>query len=95
MQTILNNRQKGAQKAAETRRVKRQKSLAAVQCSAGMNDKEEWYCGVCKGLWETETAEEESWIECSMCLLWFHYKCEQITTTPPPEVNYICKKCQN
>ena len=55
---------------------------------------QEWFCGGCGGLYEEETEESEIWIECGLCEQWFHCVCEGLSCLPPPEVNYICWKCQ-
>ena len=49
----------------------------------------EWQCGVCDHLYEDETEEEEVWIECSQCQLWYHVGCVHINN------DIVQKKSQN
>ncbi len=98
LKTVMENRLKGAKKAAQTRRSKRQKSTttttdpAISKLPSSENNVQNWFCGKCGEEFHEETVEEESWIECSLCLVWYHFECEQIVT--PPDVDYICLKCK-
>ena len=59
LETVQENRKKGASKAAETRaRKKQQKSQGDCENSVK--------CGVCSKDWQEETEEVEDWIQCEM-----------------------------
>ena len=68
LQTIHQNHQEGARKAAEAR----QKKKAVV---ANKSQTTEYHCGICNYLYEEETDEEEIWIACDQCQLWFYVGC--------------------
>ena len=84
LSTVQQNRKRGAAKAAETRKRKAQQTGLL---SEAQNDR----CGVCGEEYE-ETPEEELWIECSTCMLWFHADCVGINPSKIPEV-FICHCC--
>ncbi len=81
----MENRKRGAKKAAETRKAKRHVS----RCESA----DRWFCGQCA--LEYDESIEENWIECSLCLVWYHFKCEQVVEAPPENINYICLKCKS
>ena len=82
LKTVKSNRQRGAIKAAETRRRKRQnKTVTEVT----------YNCGVCEAVYD-ESAEEEYWIGCEKCDSWFHGECINITPANEPE-KYYCSVC--
>ena len=85
LSTVQQNRKRGAAKAAETRKRKAQQTGLL---SEAQNDR----CGVCREEYEEETPEEELWIECSTCMLWFHADCVGINPSKIPEV-FICQCC--
>ena len=85
LQTIHQNRQEGARKVAETR----QKKKAVV---ANKNQATECHCGICNYLYEEETDEEEIWIACDQCQLWFHVGCVNLVPEDIPD-EFICPKC--
>ena len=102
LQTILDNRRRGAKKAAETRRAKRnvtttashvEKNIESETINSGETE-EECFCGDCGQAYEEETAEPEIWIECTLCNRWFHCTCEKLTSPPSAEATYICLKCR-
>jgi hypothetical protein len=86
LDTIRENRKKGAQKALETRRKKK------GACKRNVQQISEWRCGVCDRLYEDETEEEEVWIECSQCQLWYHVGCVHLTDIPD---EYFCPSCED
>lgn len=63
---VHNNRQRGAAKAAETRKKRKLEQLQA--CNA-QSTTLVWLCGVCKGEYKNETDVEENWIGCDNCPL--------------------------
>ena len=81
--TVSENRKKGAQKATETRRLK--KASHHTQSSPDL-----YYCGVCKEVYLEEADEEQDWIACDSCETWFHWKCVQVVEEPE---SFICAKC--
>ena len=86
LQTVVENRRRGARKATATRQAK--KALKASHIVEGSpKDGNECFCGDCGHTYQEETDEPEVWIECSMCEPWFHAKCEKLTCLPQPEDN--------
>ena len=85
LQTIDHNRQEGARKAAETRQKKKDVAANASQAT-------ECRCGICNYLYEEETDEEEVWIACDKCQLWFHVGCVDLVAEDIPD-EFICPKC--
>lgn len=65
LQTVADNRKRGAEKAAQTR----QKKLAACKSHDRSNNQESdmYLCGVCGGVYREETEEVEKWIGCDKC----------------------------
>lgn len=49
----------------------------------------EWRCGVCDQLYEDETEEEEVWIECSQCQLWYHVDCVNLALRDLPDDFFV------
>ena len=98
LRTIVENRQRGARKAAETRRKKTEGfTKQAVPLSTTEHQAQEdkdCFCGVCGKSYEEETEEPEVWIECELCYQWFHCRCENLTSPPSEDEQYICTKCR-
>lgn len=80
---VSENRKKGAQKAAMTRRLKRDSQHA-------QRSSELYYCGVCDELYLEEADEEQNWIACDTCSTWYHWKCVHVIEEPE---SFICAKC--
>ena len=100
LQKVHKNRQRGAAKAAETRRAKRAAKGVAESTTAQLqpsntrnttseNGKELVYC-VC-GPYEEETEDVEDWICCDDCEMWFHWVCAGITEEPE---SFLCNNCK-
>ena len=85
LQTIEENRCRGATKAAATRKAKQTQSSRQTERQIVL-------CGVCMKEYEEETVEPELWIACDFCNQWFHCTCEGLVE-PPQEDTYICSKC--
>jgi len=81
---VYSNRQRGAAKAAETRKKRCTEQLQA--CNTSFT----WFCGVCKGQYKDETDIEENWIGCENCDSWFHWECVNLVDEP---LEYVCSKC--
>ena len=96
LQTVVENRRRGARKAAATRQAKKtlKTSHDLKESSKNGDDSDECFCGDCGRAYQEETDEPEVWIECSMYEQWFHAECEKLTCLPQLEDNYICLKCQ-
>ena len=99
LSTVLQNRRRGAAKAAATRRAKRAKNtcVSNLQSEADpstVRDSEaSCYCGSCRKEYQNETDDVEVWIGCDMCESWYCMSCEGLTN--PPELDmYICSKCR-
>ena len=99
LSTVLQNRRRGAAKAAATRRAKRAKNtcVSNLQSEADpstVRDSEaSCYCGSCRKEYQDETDDVEVWIGCDMCESWYCMSCEGLTN--PPELDmYICSKCR-
>lgn len=79
LRSITENRKRGAAKAAETRRKKREKDSLC-------------YCGKCGKLYNESTDVVELWIGCDRCSLWFCGACENLSCPPDTDL-YICTTC--
>ena len=93
---VAGNRKRGAAKAAETRRHKRnsQRSteVADVQChSAATPEQEEYHCGIC-GVLFADSDEPELWVGCDTCDTWYHGDCVNINSENEPE-KFYCSAC--
>lgn len=82
LQTVRDNRRRGAQKAAETR-----KKNKMVKKSSH----DTYFCGICHDQYVEYTDEEESWIECELCCTWFHFTCAGIESVPQ---TFYCNDCR-
>ena len=78
--TIAENRKRGALKAAETRRQK-----------AEMRSKTVYFCGVCHDQYLDFTDEQELWIACDSCDIWFHFVCVGLQSEPE---KFFCDNCR-
>ena len=89
LDTIHENCKKGVQKALETRQKKKGACRRNVKETQQIS---EWRCGVCDHLYNDKTEEEEVWIECSQCQLWYHVGCVHLTDIPD---EYFCPSCED
>ena len=77
LQTIQNNRRRGAEKAAATRQQKK------------ANEKH--YFRICSEEYTDLTYEVQHWIGCDTCSCWFHCHCVGVPDSTPD--TYLCSKC--
>ena len=90
LHTIVDNRRRGAAKAAATRKARSKKTTEAV--SKPEDDHEgRYFCATCGKEYMEEAEQEETWIGCDLCDAWYHTNCEKLEAIP--ECNYICIKC--
>ena len=82
LKRVSENRKRGAEKAAQARKVKKQVSESETN--------QFYFCGVCGSVYEDETDEIESWIACDKCSTWFHWSCVNITLEPS---SFVCSHC--
>ena len=82
LKVINENRNRGAAKAAATRRAKRGSASLLQQSEQSAGGK----CGV---IYENETEETKNWIACNTCDTWYHFSCENLTE-PPTTDKYVC-----
>ena len=80
LETIVQNRKRGAAKAALTRKKK---------SSVNSESESETFCGVCKV--EYSKSKSKFWIFCDLCELWYCSLCEHLSSEPESDT-YICKK---
>ena len=90
LKTVEINRRRGAAKAAETRRRKRQQQQAQEQVRQ-IQQRHEYSCGICGGLYQDETTEIEVWIGCDFCDSWFHSTCLRMDSDAE---DYVCDACK-
>lgn len=86
LNTVAENRRRGAAKAAETRRRKQQ--------ALSRTSEPEVFCGTCETKYEPEMPNIEFWICCDMCNKWYCCLCE-LLSSPPTTEEYKCLKCQS
>ena len=91
LNTIAENRKKGAEKAAETRR---KKKAASRQPRDLPNGDDSEVCDVCKLEDPAEEGEEiVPWVCCDGCSLWSHIVCVGIETEFEIPNHWQCFKC--
>ena len=96
LSTVQQNRKRGTAKAAETRRKRKgeQAELAGqIPLSSNTSPNESYKCEVCGEEYEDETLEEELWIECSSCKLWFHVDCVGINPRKFLNISFVTLAC--
>ena len=81
LQTVATNRQRGAAKAAVTRK-SRKTSKSTDQT----------FCGTC-GCQYADEMDIDFWIGCDNCNLWFCCVCENLCEPPPAGTQYTCVHC--
>ena len=79
LKSVADNRQRGAMKAAETRRRKRQATS--------------YFCGTCEREYREEVAGVDFWIFCDFCKRWYCCLC-QLLSVPPTTDTYKCLSCK-
>ena len=75
--TVQRNRKRGAEKAAATRRKRREQTCK---------------CGICGQLYEEITEEVQNWIACDKCKRWFHFECVGIHSSPENFICSLCTR---
>lgn len=90
LRTVDENRKRGAAKAAETRRRKRE-SQQAKKSAEVTESSDIYYCGSCEGVFG-ESNEEEYWIGCETCDTWYHGECVNIKPANEPS-EFYCSAC--
>ena len=86
LHTVLQNRKRGARKAAATRQARKQAGTSQSRTDS------QYFCGKCGKEYLEEADEEELWIACDMCENWFCSSCEGLQSPPISNI-YICTKC--
>lgn len=99
---IVENRKRGAKKAAATRKSKRSASNLAALTEGDNhmdisdhseeqenNDTEREFCATCGEEYEEESDVQEVWIGCDLCDQWYHISCEGLRSVPEDKL-YIC-----
>jgi hypothetical protein len=84
LHTVRENRKKGAIKATESRKKKKQPQVII--------EEHEYECGVCHTPYQNFTHTEEQWIGCEHCDSWYHFKCVGVSVKDVPDV-YLCSEC--
>ena len=56
-------------------------------------EQEEFWCSTCKKRYEEKTTKEEIWIECELCLRWFHINCVEVKEDFIPDI-FVCYSCE-
>ena len=91
IKTVVENRKRGAKKAALTRSRKEKKGS---ECVSDASDEISTYCGTCGEEFGESDDVTEIWIACDLCNAWYHCSCEGLRR-PPTKGHYICNKCQH
>ena len=87
LETVSDNRKRGAKKASETRRLRKQVQQAqeAQQVASDV-----CYCGICHEQYIEYTDVIEKWICCDTCNRWYHFSCVGLTSKPDDFVRVEC-----
>lgn len=72
LNTVSENRRRGAAKAAEMRR--RKKAASDVS--------DRYFCGTCETEYKSDMSDVEFWIFCDFCHKWYCYSCELLSSPP-------------
>lgn len=104
LDTIVQNRRRGAAKAAVTRQAKKVQAQQSTskQSSQKRHEKqrsdqtdEDSFCGKCgKEYSSTPTCTGEFWIGCDLCYKWYCCSCKGLSEEPVSET-YLCSSCCN
>ena len=89
LNTIQENRKKGAIKAAESRRQKKKATPTSKTKTAGTRESD-YQCGVCSIPYQEFTGTSEQWIGCDKCDTWYHFTCIGISVAPAV---FLCREC--
>lgn len=87
LQTVVDNRKRGAAKAALTRQRKKQEKMSQ---SKSDSDGDNEQCGSCKQIYSK--SDSQFWIFCDHCQVWFCSTCEGLFSEPE-SITYCCSKC--
>ena len=92
LDTVAQNRKRGAVKGAETRRAKKvaaqsnchsvddtSRAASAIKSSTNTEESGETYCGSCGKLYVEEADEIELWVGCDLCAEWFCGHCKHFS----------------
>ena len=78
---VARNRQRGAQKAAETRKKKSHSACTSdTSQQSTISQEKVYYCRVCQEQYVEYTETVETWIACDSCSNWYHYSCAGLTS---------------
>ena len=96
LKTVMDNRRRGAVKAAATRKAKRQVQQShsgdeQSQQPSSEGEISQCFCGSCGMEYVDETDKPEVWVGCDLCEQWYHLSCENLEE--PKSDQYICRKC--
>jgi hypothetical protein len=74
LQTIVDNRRRGAAKAAATRKAKKKAASteATKQVPPGNESTASYFCATCGIVYMEEAEQEEAWIGCDLCNASYH-----------------------
>ena len=90
MNTIAENRKKGAAKAAETRREKKRETESRVDVS---NVEDSDVCSVCKLIDSPGEDCVVDWISCDGCSVWSHLVCVDVRCENGIPEHWQCLSC--
>ena len=76
-------------KTAAARLIAQSKEIQDSDVTVSSEDDDEVPCGVCGVMYGTD---DEVWIQCSECGLWFHITCVEISKKSVPDV-FLCPDC--
>ena len=92
LHTVLQNRKRGARKAATTRQARKQAVANSDSQSRRTATNSQYQCRKCGKEYAEESDKEELWIACDMCDNWFCGRCEGLQSPPVTDI-YSCTKC--
>lgn len=102
LKTVSDNRKRGAAKAAETRKLRKQQKRGGAKplqdstaqlptLAATTREEGEYRCGICDERFG-DSEVSEYWVGCDECDTWFHGDCIGITPENEP-AQYYCNLC--
>lgn len=94
LQRLKKNEEKLKQKSKGKKRKEKQPARSSSRPKKIKYNDDQDVCGECGNIWEEETEESETWIECKICKQWYHAACIGLEQEELEDIgDYICESC--